>query len=267
MEILKYELKIRYKALICWSIGLSLLFIAGSMEFEGLAGANSESIDVVLNYYPPIVLALMGITEAIDFSTLEGYVWVLGYFGTIIAAFYAITLGVSVVNRELIDKTFEFLFTKPVKRKYILSIKIIAGVLCLTLFSIINCLVSTLVMNPLDSNIDISHLMFISSLGTYIISLLFYTFSIFISAIMKQQGKGSKIINICFLVAFVLGSVYDVVEKSDLLRFFTPFRYFLYEEVSTGTTNSFFLGIPVLVSIVFLILAYSYFDKRDLTEI
>ncbi|ONI43061.1 hypothetical protein AN639_11415 [Candidatus Epulonipiscium fishelsonii] len=265
--MLKYELKIKYKAFTFWSIGLILLFIAGSMEFEGISGANSESIEVVLNYYPPIILSLMGITEAIDFSYLDGYTWVLGYFGTVIASFYAITLGLSIVNREFIDKTFEFLFTKPRKRKYILSIKIFSGFICLTAFSLINLFSSTLIMNPLDENIDISNLMFLSSIGTYIVSLLFYAISIFVSVLVKNRRQSSKIINLFFLFSFVLGGIYDVTENAEILRFFTPLRYFLYEEANVGVISVWFLLISFVLSVFLIAMAYKSFNKRDLTEI
>ncbi len=267
MKILKYELKIKRKALLFWSIGLILLYVAGSMEFEGIAGANSESIDVIFNYYPPIVLSLMGITEAIDFSSLNGYTWVLGYYGTVMASFYAITLGASVVNRELIDKTFEFLFTKPRKRTYILGMKILSGFLCLTAFSFINLVGSILIMNPVDKNLDISNLMILSSIGTYVTSVLFYAISLFVTTRMKKRSTSSKILNLFFLFTFVLGGVYDVTTNGEILRFFTPLRYFLYQDASANTINMWFVLIALALIMTLMVLAYKTFNKRDLTEI
>ncbi|OON98374.1 MAG: hypothetical protein ATN35_05400 [Epulopiscium sp. Nele67-Bin004] len=267
MQILKYELKIRLKPFILWCIALILLFVSGSMEFEGIAGANSESINVILNYYPPIVLALMGITESIDFVHLEGYVWVLGYMSTVIASFYALTLGSSVVNRELIDKTFEFLFTKPKKRTYILSIKVLSGILYLTGFSLLNFTCSLFMMNPLDANIDISNLMFLSSVGTYVTSLVFFVIAICISILVKKHEQSSKIINLFFLISFILGGIYDVVDNANILRIFTPLRYFLYKDAQGGNISISFILFSGMIIIVLMTIAYSFFKKRDLTEI
>lgn len=267
MKLLNYELKIKRKAFLFWSIGLILLFAAGSMEFEGISGANGESIDMIFNYYPAIVLSLMGITEAIDFSALDGYTWVLGYYGTVLASFYAISLGASVINRELIDKTFEFLFTKPRKRAYLLSVKIASGALCLTAFSLINLAASILIMNPVDETMDITNLMVLSSAGTYITSLLFYAISLFVTAYMKKRSTSSKILNIFFLFTFVLGGVYDVTTNGEIMRLFTPLRYFLYQDASAGSINPWFVAISLALIAVFVTGAYKSFDKRDLTEI
>ncbi len=267
MKLLKYELKIKLKPFLFWTIGLILLYVAGSMEFGGISGANSESIDVVLNYYPPIVLSIMGITESIDFSCLDGYTWVLGYYGTVLASFYAITLGSSIINRELIDKTFEFLFTKPRKRNYILSFKILSGFLYLTFFSFINLIASILIMNPVDTSIDITNLMFLSGFGTYITSLLFYTISIFINVIIKKKAISGKIVNLFFLFSFMLGGVYDVLENVEILRILTPLRYTLYQDAIDGNINILFLLISIILTILLIISSYIIFEKRDLTEI
>ena len=267
MKILKYELKIKLKAFLFWAIGLTLLYLAGSMEYGGIAGANSESIDALLNHYPPIILSIMGITEAINFSCLDGYTWVIGYFGTLTAAFYAITLGSSIINRELIDKTFEFLFTKPRKRSYILSIKILSGFICLTAFSLVNFLGSILIMNSVDTNIDITNLMMLSSIGTYITSLLFYAISICINVVIKKKSISGKITNLLFMFSFVLGGIYDITENAEILRIFTPFRYFLYKDARVGNINTLFLTISVIICICLIIIVYKSFKKRDLTEI
>lgn len=267
MKLLKYELKIKLKGLILWSLGILLLFLSGSMEFEGIANANSESINVVLNYYPKIVLALMGITESIDFSVLDGYTWVLGYFGTLIGAFYAINLGNSIVNREFIDKTFEFLFTKPKKRGYILGIKILSGFICLTGFSIITFLGSVLIMNPVDKNINITNLMFLSCLGTFFTSILFYAISIFVSTLFKKRALNTKILNCFFLITFILGGVYDVIKNGEIIRYFSPLRYFLYDDALKGHLNIIFIIITIILNSILLLFSYKNFEKRDLTEI
>ncbi len=267
MKMLKYELRTRRKAFLFWSVSLILLFVAGSMEFEGISGANSESIEVVLNYYPPIILALMGITEAIDFSRLDGYTWVLSYLATVMAGFYAITLGMHVVNRELVDKTFEFLFTKPRKRKYILSIKVFAGLLCLTAFAIIHFVTSVFIMNPLDRQIDISNLMLLSTVGMYLITLVFYTLSIFVCALIKRRDRSSKILNGVFSLSVLLGGVYDVTHNAEGLRLLTPLRYFLYQDASKGMLNMWYVVGVVLLSGILLLQAYKLFEKQDLTEI
>ena len=71
MKLLNYECRIKGKALLCWSIGL-ILYVAGSMEFEGIAGTNGEySGDIRLLSAHCAVYS--GYYETIDFSTIWLY--------------------------------------------------------------------------------------------------------------------------------------------------------------------------------------------------
>ncbi len=267
MNILRYELRIKFKVFVFWSIGLILLLVAGGMEFEGVSGANSESVQIAFDYYPPIVLALMGITENVDFTSLLGYAWVIGYYSTLCGSVYAIILGSNVINRELIDKTFEFLFTKPRKRGYILNIKIVAGFVYLTMFSIINYLGLKLIIAPLDEKINYDDMLMISGLSTYIVSLVFYAIAIFISSTIKDYSKGSKLSFMILLFAFFTGAVYDVSPNMKFIQLFTPLRYFNYSDAIDGNINLLYLFFCAILIVTAVIVSHIYFHKRDITEI
>lgn len=142
-----------------------------------------------------------------------------------------------------------------------------SGFLCLTAFSIINLVASTLIMNPVDKNSDISNLMILSSVGTYVTSILFYAISLFVTTRMKKRSMSSKVLNLFFLFTFVLGGVYDATTNGEILRFFTPLRYFLYQDASVGLINIWFVLISLVLMMTLMVLTYKSFDKRDLTEI
>ncbi len=265
MNLLKYELKIKARPLLFWLIGMFSLVISGSMEFEGLAETDSESMAVLLAYYPPIVLSLLGITEQIDFLSLGGYTWVLGYYVTVIAGFYAITLGSSVANREFIDKTYEFLFTKPRQRSYVLCMKILSAVFCLTLFSLATYTSNLFLMSPLDKSVDIGGILLLHAVATYVVSLIFFAVSLFVSLLLKRD-KASKVNFTLFLSAFILGGLIDVGENLGFLRVFTPLRYFVFADVESGNFPVGFLALSFGIIAMFLLFAFRIFSRKDFKD-
>ena len=78
----------------------------------------------MLSQMPKPVLALFGMSE-VNIETLGGFYAVLEFYAMIVIGCYAVSLGTSAVLRESMDKTYEFLFTKPCGRLRILTVKVV----------------------------------------------------------------------------------------------------------------------------------------------
>ncbi len=72
------------------------------------------------------------------------------------------------------DKTYEFLFTKPRTRVYILSVKSLCGAIYVGMFSLVNYLGFVFIISPLDTSVDAMRLFLISAGAAYIVSLIFF---------------------------------------------------------------------------------------------
>lgn len=69
---------------------------------------------------------------------LQGYMGILFYYILICTVIYAVHLGTAAVSRESVDKTYEFVFTKPLSRTRILGWKLSAAFFYLLAFCIFN---------------------------------------------------------------------------------------------------------------------------------
>jgi ABC-2 type transport system permease protein len=67
-----------------------------------------------------------------------------------LTSIYAVWLGHNAVSRESIDKTYEFLFTKPKSRTWFLSRKVLTGCLYLTVYCLFNVFFSAASIAVLD---------------------------------------------------------------------------------------------------------------------
>jgi ABC-2 type transport system permease protein len=265
MNILKKELKIGLKPFIFWTIGLFFLVFAGVVKFTGIGGEGGASVKEVFDKFPKIILALFGMS-GLDATSIDGYYGVLVFYVLICGMIYGISLGTNIINREVVDKTFEFIFTKPRNRSYIVNMKFVSATIYLTAFSLVNYIFSIVAIRTLDleKNIDKEILLF--SLAIFIISMLYCVIGIFIATIMKNHEKGNLYGNLFFFVTFILSIVYDVVGNGRVIRIFTPFKYFLPTDIVDGK----FEILPLIASIVIIVALYiislKIFEKKELNN-
>ncbi len=267
MNILKQELKGNGKGFVLWSLGLVALIVAGMMEYEGMVGMAEDSLSQFISYYPPIMLALFGISSEVDIVTLSGVYWVLSYYAVLCSCIYAIMLGLAVVNRELGDKTHEFLFTKPRGRGYIFTVKLLGGLIPLTLFAVLNALVTVATIRGMGIAEGIDGEILLGCLSAYLLSLLFFDLAVLVSSVVKEGSNGGKITYTLFTLFFILGAIYDVLEEGAWLRPLVPLRYFRYEDVSSGVLPGGYLVITLVVTIASLVGGYYFFGRRDLQAV
>ncbi len=264
MNILKEELRVQMKRFCYWTIGLSVLIFAGTAKFQGISGANGESIAELMSYYPQVLLAMLGMPQGIDIGTLSGYQGILAYYSLICVCIYAIFLGNGVIGREMTDKTYEFIFTKPRNRRAILAWKIIGAGIPLTAFCILNYWLTRLALTTLTSEEIITNQVELYGITTYFIGLIFYGVTILFSTILVKSERASMISFLVFFVSFLLGGIYDVAEEAHILRVFTPLRYFVHTDLASGRIPVEYVVISLAILTLSMICAFQFFQKRDL---
>jgi ABC-2 type transport system permease protein len=262
MNIFKRELKANLKPFIFWSIGLFVLVFAGMAKFTGLK-EGGEAVDQMLAAFPRVIQALFGMV-GVNMVKLPGYYAVIEYYALVCAAIYAISLGANAVGRESIDKTYEFIFTKPCSRSKVLSIKLIAGLVYLLGFCLLNYAFSVAAINSFKLEPDISKEIILFTITLVLIGLLFYSISAMLAALIKRTEKGYLYGNLIFVAMFLLGMLYDMLENAEALRYITPLRYFIPAEILSNELNLTFVIITLALTIVFTFTTFYAFNKKDL---
>jgi ABC-2 type transport system permease protein len=215
MNILKRELRAGLKPFILWTIGLFVLVFAGMMKYSGIG----DSKDVLLLFVkvPRVILAVIGMAD-VDISTIGGYYAVLFFYAMICASIYAVHLGSNAVLRESVDKTYEFVFTKPRSRSHILPMKLIAGWIYLLVFCVLNDVFSMMAVSYLGFSKDISTQVVLFSTALFVVGSVFLSLAALIAALSRQAERGSRSGNLAFLIAFLVGVIYDMLENGGILK-------------------------------------------------
>ena len=262
MNLFRRELKTGLKPFLFWTLGLFMLIFAGIVK-SSAAMADGAFMTELISKFPRVVVAVMGMAN-VDISQFGGFYSVLMQYVFILMAVYATHLGNNAVSRESVDRTYEFLFTKPRSRSFILARKLLSGVVFLTVFAALNLLFSAMAVRQLDLAGDFTSLFIRFSAILWLFGMVFFTLSAMFAAAIASAEHGARAGNLAVLAAYALAVVYDLLEKPGLLRLATPFRYFLNTEVVDAALQPLYIALCCALSVVFLIVAFYRFERRDL---
>ncbi len=264
MDLIKREFKNSLKSFTIWMVVTALLVFISIIKFQGIGDANSDAITELLNYYPPIILALFGMAPGVDLGTLSGYMSIVAYYAMICGGLYGIRLGAGVVTREIVDGTYEFLFTKPISRSKVLFRKLMVGKCYILIFSILTfgfMVASVLCLE--SSELPFKELL-LYGIGILLVSYVFYAISFLVATCIRKSEKSVMIANGIFMGSFLIGAVYDVLEEAEWLRPFAILRYFLYEEIKVGTLNVVYMVLCLIIVVTAIGLGLVLYNRKDL---
>ena len=262
MNLFRREIKSGLKPFLLWTLGLFVFIFAGIVK-SSAAMADGQFMTELISKFPRIVVAVMGMAN-VDISQFGGFYAVLMQYVFVLTAVYGAHLGNNAVSRESIDKTYEFLFTKPRSRAFILSRKLLSALVYLTIFVVLNLLFSVLAVQQLGMEGDYTALFLRFSLAMWLVGVVFLSLAAMFAAWLTSAERVAKAGNLAVLTAYALAVVYDLVDSPGVLRLLTPFRYFLNPELTGGTVQPFYIGLCLSLSVAFLAVAFSRFVRRDL---
>ena len=264
--MIQHELKANWKPFFFWSLGLTVLVVAGFAKFLGFDASSGADVNALMAQFPKVFLAMFGMA-GLDVQSLGGYYAVLQNFVLICTCIFALQLGANAVSRESIDKTYEFIFTKPLTRNRILMAKLIAAAIYLTAFSLLNFAFSHIALPIYQLENTISTPIFLFSIANYVVGLFFLSLSTLLATLFVRAETGMKAGTYAFMAFYGLSVVYDMLDNPERIQILTPMRYFTAIELLNNRFSLTFLIIALAVSLLALQFAFSEFRKRDLTAV
>jgi ABC-2 type transport system permease protein len=261
MNIFRRELRAGRKAFLFWMIGMFLLCFTGIIKYESYS--VSGSMEELLSAFPRVVLAVMGVA-GVDMNTLSGYTALLFYYIIVCAVVYAVILGAAAVCRESVDRTHEFIYTKPRSRARILAAKLSAAGVYIALFSLMNAGFAYLAAATLKSDENVAGVIAACTLAAFLVGILFVALAAFLATLAQKPEKGSLYGNLAFLAAFVLGVVYNMLENPGALRLVSPINYFTSSDLAAAHINPLFVLLALALAAFLLFGAFRRFARRDL---
>lgn len=262
MNIFIRELKANGKALIIWSVCMILLVVSGMSKYTAYSSGGISS-DVFAKF-PDTMKILLGIGN-FDVTTMKGFFAFLFPYIEITAAIHGALLGSGIIAKEERDKTTEFLIAKPVSRKVIITSKLLAALVNVSIINIVSLLSSLAIIPAFNTGEDISGEIFLLYLSMFILQLIFLTLGTLLSAVLRKPKMSGSVVTNILLAGYIISKVTDLVDHLTILNIFSPFKYFNLEKVVNGEGISIPIALLSLALVaVFTVFTYYFYQRRDL---
>src|SRR5690554_620058 len=260
MEIFRFEWKQYRRSVWVWSIGIAVVIIVLLPLFMNLTDGTT---DVSALLEGNALAEGMGINIDLFFTPLGIFAY-LSSFIALAGAIQAMNLGLSIITKEHIQNTADFLMTKPHTRKYVLLSKFLSACYCLTI-TWACFFAASLGTLFLSAGTDFSFGTFSKLFLLFpMIQLLFLLLGIFVSIVVSRINSTLPLAMGVSFGLFVIGMFSSVVQ-SDVARIFSPFKYFNTNVIlESGGFETGYLALYFLLLALFAILGYTVFVRKDM---
>ena len=260
MTIVKHELKQGRNSFLIWTASIGFLIAVCVFLFPEMR----EQMEGVSDIFSSMgsFTAAFGM-DRLSFGTLMGFYSIecgniLGLGGALYASFCA----VSILSREEKDKTAEFMLAHPVSRTRVVTEKLLAVLLQITLM---NLLIYALAIGSVAAigeqipwkELNLLHIAF------YLMQLELAGICFGISSFLRRGTIGIGL-GIATMMYF-LNIIANVTETVDFLKYITPFGYCEGADILTNNRlDTGMIMIGMLLGIIGIIAAYLIYSKKDI---
>lgn len=260
MNIFKFEFQQNIKTTLIWSISIiafGLLYISMGPIFVD----QSASLLAMLENMGDAFLQGLGIDIEVFFTPI-GYFSYVGGFISIALAVQALMFGLKAFVTEKNNKSVEFLYTKPVSRNQIFISKNLANLGLLTITQVL-VIGSLFIASDVVNEMEYDNWLMFQLMASYIpLQWMFYSVGILVGACVK---KLKNVVSVSIMIAvgmYILKMLSDVV-GSDILGYFTFYKYFSLVDIATSGIDVQLGLIAIGITIVCSITSYVVFARRD----
>lgn len=220
MSIFRFEMKQYQGSILIWSIGLAVTIILALPMFVSFTGDPST----VQSLGDNALLVALGTNPDLFFTTTG----IFAYLNSIIlvaAAIQSCHLGLSIITKEHIQNTADFLITKPYSRANIFLAKLFASLCIVTIIALCYFLASLGTISVISEQ-GFSFVHFLQIYLTFpLIQLFFLLFGMVISVIVSRVSATLPLSLGLAFGLYVIG-IFSNVVQSTFARLISPFRYF-----------------------------------------
>ncbi|TCO79807.1 ABC transporter permease subunit [Marinisporobacter balticus] len=262
MNIFLHELNAYRKSIILWTISLAVIVIISFSLFPSF----SRDIDQIKNLFEAFPKAIrIGMGISLDrFANILGYYSFPFSFVVLFGAIQAMNLGLSIVSKEVREKTVDFLLTKPIKRTQILTAKILAGIISLVITNVIYIAVTSIIASVVKRDDYSFKIFFMISITLLFVQLIFMSVGVIISVILPRI-KSVLPISLATVFIFYFISFLSSITADDRIRYITPFKYFDAVYIIENSAYEMpFIIISLVIPVGAISASYVIYDKKDM---
>jgi len=266
MNIYLQEFKMTRRSVLIWSIAI-FLFIFVYMSFYSGFASDAAALNEMMAEFPEEFLAAFGM-NGVDMSTVLGFFGIIVLFCQLLVAIQAANYGFSLVSVEERELTADFLLTKPVGRRKILTNKLLAALTGLAITNVVIWISSFIFISiyrdgrPYETRTLVMLLITIA-----FIQLFFLTVALLIS-LFTRRIRSVTPYSMGLVFGLYILSAFSGMIGDDILSKITPFKHF---EANYIVANEAFdlqlVFASVLVIIISIVGSYILYQRRNIHSV
>ena len=262
MNLFRHELYMMRNGLVIWILGLlafSTLFLSFFPSFYD----EAEDFRNVLQSYPEEMLRALDVDMSM-ITSYEGYYAYIFMFILLGFSIQAMNIGIGLLNKEINGGTAEFLLSKPIGRKMILSSKVLAALICLLGTNMVYTAVVYLISPLLAVQKPDTEVLLLFSGAALWLQVFFLTLGLLFS-IFAQGINSPVIVSVSVVFSFYVLNMLTSLTEVKGMRYVTPFQYFDMGYIVKHTTYEWkYIGLLAILICCAVCLVYRTFSKKDI---
>lgn len=264
MNLFLRELKSHQKGVVIWSIAIAIFMFMSMAKYSVLAGDAAAS-QQIMKALPTTLQAVFGMT-GLDLTTIEGYYGICFIFIAVMLATHAGMLGAEIVAKEETGKTSEFLYVRPIGRRRVLTIKLLAGIMLLFVVGAAtypSTYASIASVNHGNAPVAIL-ITFTQALA--LIQLVFFALGIFSGAALGMPKKAAAITATLVFASYIAYVLWGLSADLSWMKVVSPFAYFAAKDIiAARALDTVWIIACGSIAIITIGLSYARYLRRDIT--
>lgn len=260
MTIFKYELRQIRGYILAWSLAVAILIIGMLPTYMGFIIGNTQPLESLGDNS---FFMAMGVNLKYLGTPIGVYSFLTSFF-MLAGAINGFFLGINVFTKEYMQKSADFLMTKPYNRSKVYFSKLASSV-CGVLLIGGAYAAGSLAAAQLNVKEGFDFRAFaLIALSFMLIQLLFLSLGAFVgTAFSKIRTPLSMAAGVAFM-AYVIGA-YSRKVNNIFIKFLSPYVYFDgFGIIETGSYDTKYLITYVVLTLVFTLFSYNIFIKKDI---
>lgn len=270
--IFKMESKSTFGKMIAWTLVLLVLVGLLLALYPMMLDVNMKSMfDSFLSSLNNSFKMGLGLEEKIDYTNLGQYIAFIYQYIAVLIGMFAMQLGANSLAKEQGLGNIEYIYSNPINRSEIVTQKLLSSVVTFIVFLVLlgaGTFGLSVLLMPKDADIRKQQLLidlikvFVGLLGS---GFVYMSIGYFVSALSKSITftEGISVLFvflnvIVIIVGKITGGLFGTIVTYLPLEAFKPIK------MMNASLSIPAVGINLVVFVVFILLTYAIYDKKEL---
>ena len=266
-NVYKFDVLRQKKSFFIWTAVLTAVTLLFYLLFPLMETSEMSAMMQTVFADSEDILKVLNMNGFPDFSDLTEYLAYCSQYIGIALCVYAAILGTTSLIREESEGTIELLYSKPIKRSGIVSMKIMSAMTNIILVNLVLFVVNVIMCSANSPSPAYDFMTYlVSSTGAMLLAqITYFALGIMISTVLKRARAATPIALLLFFGLYIIGVVSKFVEDLAFIESISPFN----SAAPANFVSGFGIEVPSLIIMGIMIIggtmiAYMTYNEKDM---